>query len=186
MTPSVPPDFTTEVIGGVLIFDSALDDVSLNAWRFYPGQATTSAAAYAVFDDGKIALDREVQVEVNGIFYSYTAGAPGTLTVRVTDDNDATLCSLTTSVGMLAPAFEPETTAYSVMVGNAVGNIMVTAVPCHPDGEITISGQRGTAQTVPLAIGMNTASVAVAAPGGARQTYTLTVTRAMAGNPGTD
>lgn len=125
-------------------------------------------------------------MEVNGIFYSYTAGDPGILTVRVTDDNDASLCSLTTSVGMLAPAFAPETTAYSVMVGNAAGNIPVTVVPCHPDAEITINGQRGTAQTVPLAIGVNTVSVAVTAPGGAQQTYTLTVTRAMAGNPGTD
>ncbi len=186
MTPSIPPNFTTEVTGGVHIHDSAIDDVSLKAWRFYPGQTTTTSSGYVVFDDGRIARDRTIRVTVNSNFYSYTVGDPGTLSVQVMDDNDATLSSLTTSEGMLTPAFVRETTTYSAMVDNAVGNITVTAVPSRHDADINVNGQNGTVQTVPLEPGMNTVSIVVTAPGGAQLTYTLTVTRAMAGNPGTD
>lgn len=87
---------------------------------------------------------------------------------------------------MLTPTFVRETTTYSAMVDNAVGNITVTAVPSRHDADININGQNGTVQTVPLEPGMNTVSIVVTAPGGAQLTYTLTVTRAMAGNPGTD
>ncbi len=186
MTPSIPPNFTTEVTGGVHIFDSAVDDVSLNAWRFYPGQTTTTSTTYVIFDDGRITRDRTIRFEVNRSFYSYTVGDPGALTVSVTDDNNATLCRLSTSAGMLAPAFDSVTTAYSVMVDNAVGDITVTAEPCHHEAGITINGQIGASQSVPLAVGMNTVAVTVTTPGGAQLTYTLSVTRAMAGNPGSD
>ena len=83
----------------------------------------------------------------------------------------ATLSSLTVSAGTLTPAFNPETTSYTVAVTNSVSSITITATAT--DAKATVSG----AGTKTLAVGANSFSIIVTAENGTTKTYTVVVTR---------
>ncbi|WP_274426303.1 cadherin-like beta sandwich domain-containing protein [Chelativorans sp. YIM 93263] len=100
---------------------------------------------------------------------------------------DADLSSLVPSAGTLDPAFDSDTSSYSIAVDNEVETISFTPAASDPNATIIVNGQTvnsGSASpAIPLAIGANTITVAVtAADGGTRQTYTVVVTRAASSN----
>ena len=92
--------------------------------------------------------------------------------------DDATLRGLEVSSGTLSPAFDPETTSYSVAVGHTVAALRVTPQANNLRATVMVNG--GSAATpVVLAVGTNVIPVAVTAQDGVTtRSYTLTVVRA--------
>lgn len=89
--------------------------------------------------------------------------------------NDATLASLSTSIGSLSPTFDPSVTVYSVSVANSVDIVTLSASANDPDA--TVAGDGALA----LSVGANAFAVVVtAADGVSTETYNLTITRATA------
>ena len=108
------------------------------------------------------------------------SGAQRTYSLTVTwVSGDDTLYSLTVSAGTLKPAFSPATVRYTDSVANGVAAITVT--PTANDGEASCVLQvGGTTVTNPIAlkVGATVIGVVVTAADGAKQTYSVTVTRA--------
>ena len=93
------------------------------------------------------------------------------------ESDNANLSSLTINTGTLNPAFNPQTTAYSVGVDNTVSSITVTGIAA--DYNAAVSANSGVAQD--LAVGNNTVGITVMAEDGkTEKTYTVTVNRAVA------
>ncbi len=85
--------------------------------------------------------------------------------------SDATLKSLAISNGTLNPAFSPSVTQYIAEVDFSVTSLAVTALKNHNGASVYVGGNES------LAVGENTVSVTVTAENGAKQTYTIKVTR---------
>ena len=93
---------------------------------------------------------------------------------------NADLQSLTVSEGTLRPAFNPDTTEYTVSVPNAAESITITALKA--DSGATISTTSGL-ENRQLNEGNNAITITVSAASGKVKTYTVTVKRLTAGNP---
>ena len=99
---------------------------------------------------------------------------------------DATLSALAVSPGVLAPAFAPEVTIYTVDVANGVASVTVTstATQAVAGAAITINGAEVTSGSAsnPIDLTAGTPEVipvlVTAADGATTLTYTVTVTRA--------
>jgi uncharacterized repeat protein (TIGR02543 family) len=92
-----------------------------------------------------------------------------------TASSDATLSSLTVSAGNLSPAFNANTTVYTVSVANSVSSITISAAANHAGATVSGAGSKS------LNVGANTFNVVVNAQDGVTQkTYTVTVTREVA------
>ena len=85
---------------------------------------------------------------------------------------DVSLRDLSVSVGTLVPVFNSATTSYSMIVPNNVDSVTIFAVA--NDAMATVSGDMGQQF---LVIGVNSFSIVVTAENGAKETYTLTITR---------
>jgi hypothetical protein len=93
------------------------------------------------------------------------------------------LQSLTVSSGSLSPAFNANTTNYSVDVASTVGSLTVTAQAQDSGATVSINGQAGTSRSIALnAAGQSTLiSIVVTAPNLNEKTYTVFVNRAALG-----
>jgi hypothetical protein len=92
------------------------------------------------------------------------------------------LRSLTVSSGTLDPTFNSNTTNYGVEVGSGVGEIRVTPTLSDSAATMTVNGQStnsGQARTITLrAAGLSTTiNIAVRAPNGSQNPYTIIVDR---------
>jgi photosystem II stability/assembly factor-like uncharacterized protein len=92
------------------------------------------------------------------------------------------LASLTLSAGTLNPVFSSSTLAYTASVPNAISSITVTPTAANAGATITVNGTAvssgGTSGGIALAVGLNTITTVVTAPGGSpTKTYTVGVTR---------
>jgi hypothetical protein len=86
---------------------------------------------------------------------------------------DANLRSLTTSLGVLSPAFNSDSTSYRVNVANATDNIDVSATANHSGATIVGTGNYS------LNVGNKTVSITVTSEDGSvDKTYTVTIHRA--------
>jgi hypothetical protein len=98
------------------------------------------------------------------------------------DEDDATLLDLVISQGMLSPTFAPLLTSYTATEPHFVEMVMLTPTAKSPKATISVNGQpvlSGMAsQMIPLSVGMNPVTVAVATPMGKMQRYNVIVTRA--------
>ncbi|GHT20945.1 hypothetical protein FACS189430_00210 [Bacteroidia bacterium] len=92
----------------------------------------------------------------------------------VVQSNDANLSSLSVNQGTLTPAFNANTTSYSVSVANSVANITISATANHSAASVVGTGSQS------LNVGNNALSVVVTAEDGTSKTYTVTVNRAAA------
>ncbi|WP_217593063.1 cadherin-like beta sandwich domain-containing protein [Cohnella sp. GbtcB17] len=95
--------------------------------------------------------------------------------------SDATLSDLTLSDGTLSPAFTRATTSYTASVGHAVDSITVTPTASNGNAAILVSDGITTSgkpsKPISLSVGTNQITVEVTAQNGARQKYTIIVTR---------
>lgn len=92
-----------------------------------------------------------------------------------------TLQSLTTSAGVPTPAFDPDTTAYSLNLPYATNTITVTPVLTDVNATVTVNGEvvaNGEAsQEISLNAGQTEIVIVVTAEDETTKTYTLTITR---------
>ena len=93
---------------------------------------------------------------------------------------NANLSSLRLSAGSLSPSFSPNTTTYSVNVGNDVTTCTMSASTADPKATYTVSGSSS------LAVGQNTRKITVTAQNGNTKTYTINIYRAKAGEEDPD
>jgi len=101
---------------------------------------------------------------------------------------NASLASLTTSAGTIAPIFDPTILSYNTVVSNSISSITITPVTSDPTATLTVNGvtlSNGNA-SAPIALnaGNNTITAVVTANNGlTTTTYTLTVTRQQPAPP---
>ena len=108
-----------------------------------------------------------------------------TLTVTRAASTVATLSNLALSSGTLSPSFASTTSAYTTSVSNATSSITVTPTVTDSTATVKVNGttvSSGSASgAISLSVGSNTiTTVVTAADGTTTQSYTLTVTRAIA------
>jgi len=93
---------------------------------------------------------------------------------------NANLSSLRISAGSLSPSFSPNTTTYTVNVGNDVTTCTMSASTADSKATYTVSGSSS------LAVGKNTRKIIVTAQNGNTKTYTINIYRAKSGENGKD
>lgn len=81
------------------------------------------------------------------------------------------LKSLSVSNYAITPSFQGGTTDYSLIVGNEVSSVQISATVVQSNAKVTGTG------TVNLSVGTNTIPITVTAQNGSVRTYTLTVIR---------
>jgi hypothetical protein len=106
-----------------------------------------------------------------------------TVSVTRSASANADLSNLGLSVGLLAPGFSPGTTNYSASVSNATDSIKVTPTAGTAGATLKVNNaavaSASASKSIGLNVGPNTITVEVTAPDGvAKNTYTVTVTRA--------
>ncbi len=103
-------------------------------------------------------------------------GASATMTVSdAAKSGNANLKSLSLSKGTLSPRFSASTTSYTASVANNVTDVKVYAATADSGATVSVSG------TSAVNVGKNTRTVTVTAPNGTQKVYTITITRAEAG-----
>ena len=102
-------------------------------------------------------------------------GTPSqTLSVTATNptlSGNANLKSLKPSTGTLTPAFNANTTAYSIKVPYTTTSLSLSAVAAQSGAKVSVDGSNS------LKVGNNTQVVTVTAPNGTTKKYTVTITR---------
>jgi hypothetical protein len=122
---------------------------------------------------------KTLEVGDNNVVSITVAAENGTTTVTYTvrivraPAADATLKSLTVSSGDLSPAFDANTTGYTVRVANSVTNIDVTGTANHAAATVS-----GNVTGKLLEVGSNNVvNITVTAEDGTTRTYTVTIHR---------
>ena len=133
----------------------------------FPANTTNSSRNYTI----KVSFD-------GGVTWLTTPTTKVTVAPDITappPSNDATLSSIFTTPGILAPAFNPSVLEYTVSVGSHVTTVNATALANCPHAAVTITGYN-------LTEGQNTVTVLVTAQDGTTRnhTFTINVTRATA------
>jgi hypothetical protein len=161
---SVPYLTTSTTVTGVVADATAILRVN--------GHDTASGTASA-----PIAL----AVGANTITVSATAEDGVTATTRTITLTraapDLELRSLTASGGTLSPAFDAETTAYSLALPYDVSSVDITAAAVNPAWTLKIQGIETDSSAVAVPVGASTISVSVTALHGETREYTIAVTR---------
>jgi len=108
------------------------------------------------------------------------------ITVTRAPSSNAKLLSLTTSAGVLSPAFNNTVTSYTRAVPNTTTSITFTPTVVDKTATVTVNGTVTTSGTASaaqsLVAGSNTENIKVTAQDGVTTiTYTVTVTRAAGG-----
>ena len=106
-----------------------------------------------------------------------------TVSVTRSASANADLSNLGLSAGLLAPGFTSGTTNYSASVSNATDSIKVTPTAGTAGATLKVNtvavASASASKSIGLTVGPNTITVEVTAPDGvAKNTYTVTVTRA--------
>ncbi len=155
--------------------------------------ATTADATSVLRINNQPALSGQpfgpIALAVGGTAIAVTVSAPDgttktyTVTVNRAGPGNANLGSLTLSAGALSPAFNSNTTAYSVSVPNATTSTTVTAVVQVATSTMAINGATAVSGSpfgpITLNVGANPITIVVRANDGVTlKTYTVTVVRA--------
>lgn len=121
---------------------------------------------------GNNAIPVQVTSKIGGLVINYM--------VNVTRQKSVNLSNLTTSAGTLSPAFNTDTTSYTVNVPYDTTSITVTPTAEDNTAAITVNSQSvvsgQASQAINLNIGDNTVTVVVSADG-EQKTYSMVVTR---------
>jgi hypothetical protein len=116
-------------------------------------------------------------------------GASKIYTITITRAANTTLSNLLLSAGPLQPAFQPQTTQYSVQAPFTTDFTTVTPTTADDHASVTVNGvavnSGQPSQQIPLQVGQNTITIVVSAPSVTPMTYTVTVTRQIGSGNGT-
>jgi gliding motility-associated-like protein len=187
---TLTPVFATGTINYTASVGNAVTSITLtpttsdvNATVTVNGTAVTSGMA-----SGGITLNVGTNT-ISTIVTAQDGSTTKTYTVTVTRVGaaNANLNNLTISAGTLTPAFATGTNTYTASVGNAVTSITLTPTASDVNASIIVNGTivaSGAASgAITLNTGANTITTIVTAEDGTTtNTYTVTVTRAVANN----
>lgn len=138
-------------------------------------------------DSGAPSLPISLSVGANAITVEVTAedGVSTTSrTIVVTREApDLRLADLTVADGTLTPAFDADTTAYTLSVPYLVSTLDVTAAAVEAAWGVAIDGGPSGSASIPLAVGTRTVTITVTALYGESRDYTIAVTREAAPTP---
>ena len=169
--------------------DSRLSNIALSAGTLTPSfnasvvnytvalpydASSITLTASANHDAATVVGDGEKSLETGDNIFQITVTAEDgntriyTINVRVSS-NDATLSNLTVSGGTLTPAFEANTTDYTVIISQNVSNITFTATANHSSATIVGAGAK------PIGAGNHIFEIVVTAEDGNTKTYIFTV-----------
>ena len=103
---------------------------------------------------------------------SCTAGCEFNESACVAKSTNADLSTLTVSAGTLTPAFDANTTSYTVTVLSSVTTLTVAATTANPYASLILA----PTQPMTLSLGPNPATVTVTAEDGTQKPYAVTIT----------
>ena len=116
-------------------------------------------------------LEKVTRMRFYAVYGADTATLVRLDNIQVTDGIDPELASLSVDQGTLAPAFDPNVTAYAVTVGSGVASVTISAAAAAAGDTVAGTGAHS------LNFGPNTLAVSVESPDGDVKTYTVVVTR---------
>ncbi len=182
----------------------AADIGSLAAITISSGQ--TSATGSLSTNQDTDEQDETLTVALGTLPSSVTAGTDNSVAITITDDDKPAPTDLTaltaqratssagpfTALALNPATFSHTTTAYSASVTNAVTHLILTPTAAQSGATIRV-GKSGNLNSVasgvdssaiPLSVGANPILVEVTASGGAKNTYTVSITRAAPSGSG--
>lgn len=143
-------------------FSSATDIITLKFKTLKTGSTTLSLANVLLNDCNNNKLS------VTPVSKTITIGTP------VIKDSNNYLSALSITGYTISPAFNKNTTSYSLTVPNNVSGVTLNATKESAKATLTGTGNKS------LSVGANNISVVVTAENGNKRTYTITVTRQSA------
>ena len=149
-------------------FSSATDIITLKFKTLKTGSTTLSLANVLLNDCNNNKLS------VTPVSKTITIGTP------VVKDSNNYLSALSITGYTISPAFNKNTTSYSLTVPNDVSSVTVNATKESAKATLTGTGNKS------LSVGANNISVVVTAENGDKRTYTITVTRQSASQKSSD
>lgn len=149
-------------------FSSATDIITLKFKTLKTGSTTLSLANVLLNDCNNNKLS------VTPVSKTITIGTP------VIKDSNNYLSALSITDYTISPAFNKNTTSYSLTVPNDVSSVTVNATKESAKATLTGTGNKN------LSVGANNISVVVTAENGNKRTYTITVTRQSASQKSSD
>lgn len=187
-----PFDFDRDTLAYTLEVPNAVDSMSISPFADNDIQIQVQGDTKVSGSTTNIALNiGETTITIDTVDTSTGLKCPYTIAVtRATPSNtNAKLNKLETGVSVLSPAFDPDTTAYTVSVDNTISSIDITAFPEDGNASTAINGQSvGSGEqtvSVPLDIGDNVIPVVVrAGDSTTTKDYTITVIRGPSSNAG--
>lgn len=149
-------------------FSSATDIITLKFKTLKTGSTTLSLANVLLNDCNNNKLS------VTPVSKTIAIGTP------VVKDSNNYLSALSITGYTISPAFNKNTTSYSLTVPNDVSSVTVNATKESAKATLTGTGNKS------LSVGANNISVVVTAENGDKRTYTITVTRQSASQKSSD
>ena len=181
----------------------AADIGSLAAITISSGQTSATGSLSTAQDTDE--QDETLTVALGTLPSSVTAGTDNSVAITITDDDKPAPTDLTaltaqsstdgstfTALALTPATFSHTTTAYSASVPNAVTHLILTPTAAQSGATIQV-GKSGSLNSVasgvdssaiPLSVGANPILVEVTASGGAKNTYTVSITRAAPSGSG--
>jgi len=171
---SIIPAFSSSVTSYTLTVPNTASSVTVNATK-EDAAATMTGAGNKTLTVGPNTVNVVVTAE-NGTPKTYSIvitreAAPIIPTPPPTSSSDATLKSLDVSGYTLTPAFNKNTTNYTITVQPSINGLNVTAIPNEPHATVVVSGNTGWDE------GTNNITIKVTAEDGSVKTYIVTVKR---------
>ncbi|MDR1887518.1 MAG: cadherin-like beta sandwich domain-containing protein [Prevotellaceae bacterium] len=162
---TLTPPFDARIRDYRVDVDSDVHNITLTAGALHPNAIVTGTGTKQLYAGDNVF---PIEVTIDNVKTKIY-----TVTVNRTASTDATLKSLTVSVGKLVPEFKPETAEYAVYISNSTDSVDITGTASYPDASVegNVTGQK-------LAAGSNIVPLTVTAEDGStRKTYTVTVVR---------
>lgn len=168
---SFNPSFNKDTLKYTVTVPVETTEFDVNATTTEPHASITSGVGHYTMTEST----KEIEVVVVSEDLSTTKTYK--LNITRTKSSDNTLSSITVSEGNLSPAFNQNTTSYTVNVGGSVDSIDIEAT--LSDSRAKILSGTGTHN---LNVGNNTITITVESESGAKQNYVITVIRAKKEN----
>ena len=169
--------YTVNVASTVASFAVTAQPQDAGATVSINGQPTTNQSVSLNAAGSSTAIPIEVTAP-NGSQKTYTVVVNRAAIVLSGNNN---LSALAVSAGAFVPAFAATTTSDGLTVPNSTADTTVTATVADSTATLTINGSPATsgvaAPSIALAVGQNSITIVVTAGNGARNSYTVTITR---------
>ena len=184
------PAFNANTLNYTVDVASTVASITVTPTRQDPAATITVNGTPATSGQGRsITLNGAGSNTLINILVTAPNGSQKTYTVNVARaalGGNNNLSALTVSPGTLNPAFNANTTNYTVDVASSVASVTVTPTQQDPNATITVNGTPATSgqgRSITLnGAGSNTLiNIVVTAPNGSQKNYTVNVSRAALG-----